>query len=127
MRLNASTSLAIVAGILSASASFAQGDPTKGEREYRACRSCHMLDAGKNGVGPSLHGLFGATAGQVEGFDYSEAMAGAGIVWTTETLDAFLEDPEEMVPGTSMGYRGLRRAETRANLIAFLEQATAAE
>ena len=119
--------VAALACMLTASTSFAEGDPTKGEREFRACRACHELDAGKNGVGPSLHGLFGAAAGQVDGFTYSDAMASSGIIWTAETLDAFLADPKEVVPGTTMGFRGVRRDDKRADLIAYLELATASE
>lgn len=106
---------------------LADGDPAKGEREFRACKACHQLDAGRNGAGPSLHGLFGATAGQVDGFRYSDAMINSGIVWTAETLDAFIANPKDTVPGTSMAYRGQRNEGKRADLIAYLAQATAAE
>ena len=105
----------------------AAGDAAKGEREFRACRSCHQLAEGLNGVGPSLSSLFGATAGEVEGFDYSDAMARSGIVWTEETLDAFLANPKDLVSGTTMGYRGQRNGDKRADLIAYLAQETAAE
>ncbi len=116
---------ALLGCLFAPSFTLAEGDPDAGEREYRACRSCHQLDAGKNGAGPSLHGLFGATAGQVEGFRYSDAMIASGVVWTAETLDAFLADPKDVVPGTSMGYRGLRNDTKRADLIAYLARETA--
>ncbi|MEL6641878.1 MAG: cytochrome c family protein [Pseudomonadota bacterium] len=119
---------AALLGCLNApSLTLAAGDADAGEREFRACRSCHQLDAGKNGAGPSLAGLFGATAGQVDGFRYSDEMVASGIVWTAETLDAFLADPKGLVPSTSMGYRGLRNDTKRADLIAYLARETAAE
>lgn len=118
---------ALLGCVFAPSGAFAEGDADAGAREYRACRSCHELDAGKNGVGPSLHGVFGATAGQVEGFRYSEAMVASGIVWTAETLDAFIANPKDVIDGTSMGYRGLRNPDKRADLIAYLARETQAE
>lgn len=118
--------VALSAALFTPQISVAEGDPDKGKREWRACRSCHQLAEGRNGAGPSLYGIIGATAGQVEGFRYSDAMVASGIVWDAETLDAFIADPESVVEGTSMGYRGLASADKRADLIAYIAQETAA-
>ncbi|MDA8586229.1 cytochrome c family protein [Rhodobacteraceae bacterium] len=101
------------------------GDPTAGMTVFRKCRACHSLEEGKNGAGPSLHGIFGATAGQVEGFKYSDAMTTSGIIWDTETTAAFVTKPKEYLPGTKMAFAGIRKDEDIANLIAYLTEETA--
>lgn len=113
--------------ICAASPVLAQGDPTQGKREFRSCRSCHQLAEGRNSAGPSLYGMFGATAGQVEGFRYSDAMTASGIIWDEETVDAFITNPEEYLEGTTMAFRGLANPQKRADLIAYLMQETATE
>ncbi|MEM8811377.1 MAG: cytochrome c family protein [Pseudomonadota bacterium] len=95
----------------------------KGERVARRCASCHSFeDGGANKVGPNLWNIVGAQAGAVDGFNYSTAMAtyGEENSWTFDELDGFLANPKEHVPGTSMGFAGLRKVEDRANLIAYL-------
>lgn len=100
----------------------ATGDPARGEAIYRKCQGCHSID--RNRVGPMHKGLFGRPAGTVPGFDYSEAMKTSGIVWDAATLDAFLSDPRGLVPGTKMTYAGVKNPRDRADLIAYLKQAT---
>lgn len=96
-----------------------------GEGLWRQCRSCHQVGEGaRNGTGPALNGVVGHAAGSVEGFRYSNAMrdAGAGgLVWTPETLDAYLADPRGYLPGNRMSYRGMRDAGDRAAIIAYLQ------
>jgi cytochrome c len=97
-----------------------------GETVYKKCKACHAVGEGaRNRVGPHLNGLFGRTAGGAEGFRYSSAMGdkgAAGLVWTPETLDAFLADPKGYVPKTKMSFRGLDDAEDRAAVAAYLSQ-----
>jgi cytochrome c len=100
----------------------ADGDPIKGEQIYHRCQGCHSID--RNRVGPMHKGLFGRTAGSVPGFAYSSAMKNAGIVWSEDTLDQFLQGPRKMVPGTKMTYGGVADPQDRADLIAYLKQAT---
>ncbi|MEZ5752748.1 MAG: c-type cytochrome [Paracoccaceae bacterium] len=96
-----------------------------GEGLWRQCRSCHQIGEGaRNGTGPALTGIVGHPAGAVDGFRYSGPMqeAGAnGLVWDAEHLDAFLADPRGYMPGTRMSFRGLRSAEDRAAMIAYLQ------
>ncbi|MBE0412195.1 c-type cytochrome [Yoonia sp.] len=103
--------------IVMASASAADG-----EALWRNCRSCHALEAGVNGVGPYLHGVVGRDVGAASGYNsYSGALTQVADVWTPENLNGFLENPSAYAPGTSMGYRGMRSVEDRANLIAYLD------
>jgi cytochrome c2 len=95
-----------------------------GEAAWRQCRSCHTVGEGaRNGTGPALNGVYGAAAAQVAGFRYSPALTGAasdGLVWTAENLDAFLENPGAFVRGNRMSFRGIRSADERAAMIAYL-------
>jgi len=96
-----------------------------GEKVFRKCSACHKVgEDAKNGTGPALTGIFGRTAGSVEGFRYSKPMldAGAGgLVWNAETLDAFLADPKAVVPKNKMAFSGLKKEDERAALTAYLQ------
>lgn len=96
-----------------------------GEGVWRQCRACHQIGTGaRNGTGPALNGIVGHVAGSIEGFRYSNPMrdAGAsGLVWTVETLDAYLADPRAFMPGNRMAFRGIANAQDRAALIAWLQ------
>lgn len=96
------------------------GDAGAGETIFVQCKTCHLLEEGKNGVGPSLYGVIGREAGSIDGFNYSDANAGSGITWTPEIMFEYLEAPREYLPGTRMAYPGLKDAQDRADLIAFL-------
>jgi cytochrome c len=115
--------LLVLAAQASQAGSRAPGDPARGEALYGRCQACHAL--AYNRTGPRHCGLFGRRAGSVPGFTYSAAMAKSKIVWDTGSLDRFLADPTGVVPGTSMGYAGIDDAQQRADLIAWLKQATA--
>jgi len=96
------------------------GDAAMGERSYKSrCIGCHSLDS--NRVGPKHRGVYGRKAGQVEDFRYSQALRGSDVVWSDETLDRWLADPEATIPGQRMNYR-LSDAEIRRNIIAFLKR-----
>lgn len=73
-----------------------------GEQAFVACLPCHAADSQNRPSGPNLHGLFGRRAATVEGYFYSEPLKASGIVWDAETLDAFIANPSERVPGTFM-------------------------
>ncbi|MHA6347242.1 c-type cytochrome [Roseivivax sp. CAU 1761] len=113
---------------LPAGAALAQeaGDPEKGERVFRKCMACHAVgEDAKNKVGPILNDVMGRQAGAMEGYEFSEAMVAKGeegLVWDEESMDAFLENPRDYVPGTKMSFAGLRKEEERADVIAFLMQ-----
>jgi len=100
---------------------FATADAAAGEALWRNCRSCHATEAGKNGTGPSLHGVVGRPVDSIADYAYSGALEAVFDVWTPEHLNTFLTDPKGAVPGTKMGFRGLPKIEDRANLIAYLQ------
>jgi cytochrome c len=110
--------------LLLTGAARADGDAARGEARFQDCAACHKLDAGANNVGPSLHGIFARKAGELADFRYSPAMKRSGIVWTTETLEQFIADPQGMVPGNRMPFAGLANASDRADLIAYLTKAS---
>lgn len=96
-------------------------DPAAGERVFKTqCGACHSPLAGKNLVGPSLHGIVGRHSGTVEGFRYSAANKAANLTWDQATLDKYLTSPKAMVPGTTMTYVGLKNDTQRGDLIAYL-------
>jgi cytochrome c len=85
------------------------------------CVACHAVEPGKNGIGPTLAGVFGRPAASVPGFAYSPALKGSGLTWDEATLDRWLADPRETVPGNRMVYPGLRDPAARAELIAYMK------
>ncbi len=114
----------LIVTVLSATASFA-ADAENGKKLFRQCEACHTVDAGgKNKIGPNLHGVLGRKAGQVEGYSYSKAMAGAGITWDETNLAEYLEKPATFLKGNKMAFAGLRKDSDRADVIAFIKDAS---
>jgi cytochrome c2 len=113
------TLLVIIAAAASHLA-FAQ-DVGAGQKAFQACAACHSTAAGVNGVGPSLAGIVGRKAGSLAGFNYSRAMKNSGITWDEASLDAYIANPQQEVPGNHMPYAGMTDAQQRAALVAFLK------
>ncbi|KPF79574.1 cytochrome c family protein [Novosphingobium sp. AAP93] len=101
-----------------------KGDAKHGEAVFTQCKTCHVIDAGVNRIGPSLHGIIGRKSGEVAGFSYSTANKESGITWTAEKLYQYLEKPARVVPGTKMAFAGLPKGQDRADVIAYLTEAT---
>jgi cytochrome c len=113
------------AALFAAAPAMAGGDAAKGEKVFKGslCFSCHKFEANKNGVGPSLHGVFGRTAAEAPGFAFSDALKGSGITWTKENLDKWVQGPANMVKGTKMILaKPVTSEEDRENLIAYIQQ-----
>lgn len=98
---------------------FASADAAAGERAFGKCRSCHKID-GSDGVGPHLNGVVDRDKGSVAGFNYSPAAQEMAGVWTAENLNDFITGPKAYMPGTKMAFAGIKNAQERANLIAYL-------
>lgn len=98
-------------------------DASAGEKVFIVCRACHQIGPNaKIAVGPVLNGVVGRKAGTYPGFDYSDANKNSGITWTPDELDKYLTSPQTVVPHTKMIFPGLKDAQQRKDLIAFLEQ-----
>jgi cytochrome c len=111
--------------ILLSAAAHADGDPEMGKRQFAPCTACHTVEAGGPAkIGPNLHGIIGRKSGSVEGFAYSEPMKALNIVWDEEKLDTWIKKPSAMVPGTKMAFIGVSNDAVRANIIAYLKEAT---
>jgi cytochrome c len=119
---------AIVALVTFASLSSAlaqQADTARGQQDFRACAPCHSLEPDRNMTGPSLAGLWGRKAGGLSSFDrYSDPLKSSGIIWDDRALDGWLTDPQRMVPDNEMPFEGIKDSRVRADLLAFLKDAT---
>ena len=97
------------------------GDAAKGEKVFAQCKACHVAEAGKNRVGPSLWAIVGRKSGSVEGFNYSKANKESGVTWSEDVLFTYLEAPQKFMPGTRMAFGGLKQPQDRADVIAYLK------
>ena len=88
---------------------------------FNQCTACHSTTPGKTIIGPSLAHVYGRKAGSLPGFQYSDAMKKSGMAWNNANLDAFLAAPMAKVPGTLMGFAGIKDAAQRKAVIAYLK------
>lgn len=101
----------------------AAGDPARGQMLYQSkCTTCHSIDY--NGVGPAHKGLFGRKAGSLADYNYSPALQSSNVIWSEQTLEKWLTNPEKFIPGQKMGFT-VPAAKDRADLIAYLKRETA--
>lgn len=112
--------------LLIATAAVAEtGDATRGQRIFSACAACHSLQPNKNMTGPSLSGIWNRKAGVSSSFSrYSPALKSADVVWDDQTLDAWITNPQLVIPGNEMTFPGIREPQQRIDLLAFLKEAT---
>ncbi len=120
--------LAMLALLHAVPAAAQDGSVEDGAEVFKKCRACHDVgpDA-KNKVGPLLNDILGRHAGSIEGFNYSDANKAAGtqgLVWTDEVLFKYLENPLSFMPGTKMAFAGLKDAQDRKDVIAYLKSFT---
>lgn len=114
----------ILVAALIACASFSPpvlaADATRGGDLYESrCFGCHSLDA--NRIGPMHRGVFGRKAGAVAEFAYSPAVKNSPVVWDEQTLDRWLTNSQQVIPGTRMNFR-VALPEDRADIIAYLKK-----
>lgn len=101
---------------------FGAADLANGEKVFKKCGTCHKLEDGANGTGPYLWGVVNRGVDTVAGYSYSGALTVVDA-WTPENLFHFLESPKKFAPGTKMGFAGIRDAQDRADLIAYINEA----
>ncbi|MDA9436238.1 c-type cytochrome [Bradyrhizobium sp. CCBAU 51627] len=117
--------VALVAFFVSSPAGAQQDRVARGKRDFRVCAACHSLEPDRNMTGPSLANVWGRNAGGLPSFDrYSDALKASGIIWDDRSLDAWLTDPARMVPDNEMPFEGIKDSRARADLLAFLKEAT---
>ncbi len=108
---------------IAATSAHAQGNPESGKKAFIKCVICHSKEPNVHKTGPSVANIWGNKAGTVEGFSrYSDAIKNSQIVWSDETLDAWLRDPRSFIPGTLMDMRGIKNAIERQDIVAYLKQ-----
>jgi cytochrome c len=105
--------------LLAAPNARAAASAAHGEELYQSCQDCHSLDS--NDVGPKHRGVFGRKAGSVPDYSYSPALKNSGITWNDDTLNAWLTDPQKLVPGAKMFFH-LDAAQDRADVIEYLKE-----
>lgn len=124
MKASAITTGIILSAALSLPGCKSKGgiDLAAGQRTFaQRCASCHQIGPyARAGFAPQLNGIVGRKAGSTADFRYSTAMKGSGLVWTEQNLRAFIRDPQEVVPGTSMRFWGLSDEQQVASLVAWL-------
>src|SRR5262245_49794291 len=111
--------------VSTSAAQTTEGDAALGSRVFRACAACHSLEADRNMTGPSLAGVWNRKAGGLGSFSrYSDAMKLSGITWDEQSLDGYLKNPAEFMPGNHMTFPGIPDEKARASVIAFLKSGT---
>ncbi len=96
-----------------------------GKQVYSRCMGCHSMD--RNRTGPKHCGILGRKAGSVANYDYSEALASSEIIWTRKTLSEFIKSPFEAIPGTTMGFSGIKDEVDRTALVEYIIAANASK
>jgi len=98
-------------------------DPAAGQNSFTLCAICHAVGEGaQNKLGPILNGLDGRRSGSVAGYEYSDALKNANIVWTENTVKEFIKSPAAKVPGTKMTFSFTKGDKDAADLWAYIKQ-----
>lgn len=116
--------MALTAGAVAfmATAAQANGNATAGKQVFARCAICHSDTKGApNKIGPNLWGIVGRKAGAEPSFNYSAAMKTAGFTWTEEKLEAYVQHPQQVVPGNRMPFAGLSSPKQAEDVVAYLD------
>ena len=118
------TTLAVCAGLVRLTVGMPAAPADDGKLAFNnSCRTCHSLKAGDNRLGPSLHGIIGAKAGQSAGYAYSQSLRQSGVTWNEATLERWIENPDAVIPNNNMKpYNGLADAAVRKKIVEFLKK-----
>lgn len=97
------------------------GDVATGKQQFEQdCAKCHRLKAGANEKGPQLLRVYGATAGGLADYQYSDALKNSHLIWTADKLDSYIANPKQAVPDTKMKADPITDSKERQNIIAYL-------
>ena len=104
----------------------------EGEKVFKKCKACHRIgDNAKHGTGPHLNNIYGRIAGNLSDFKkYSKSIKTAGedgLIWNSDTLSSYIENPKKYLKGTKMNFKGLRKSDDRSALLEYLRAASALE
>jgi len=101
------------------------GDVARGERVFKVCATCHTIaEGGRHKLGPNLFGVFGRAGGAAPGYQFSDAMLDAAVVWDAATLDRYIATPIDVIPKDKLLFGGVKDPSERRDLIAYLKSAT---
>ena len=109
---------------------YAAADLENGKGQLSLCRSCHTVaGGGANMTGPNLYGVFGRAVASKSDFSYSAGLKAAashigGGTWDAASIDTWITNPKAVVPNTKMSFPGLKDANDRRDLIAYLKVVT---
>ena len=105
------------------SALLALGDVAHGEKVFKKCSACHVIEkGGANKIGPALYGVLGRKVAAIDDYKYSQALNEYDKEWTFEEMNGYLRKPQAWIKGTKMSFAGLRKEKDRASAILFLNQ-----
>jgi cytochrome c len=100
----------------------AAGDAKRGAQLFNQCRACHSTQEGEHMTGPSLAHAWNRKAAATEDFQrYSDALKRSGLTWNDATLEKWLANPAQLVPGTAMAFLGIQERQAREDVIAYLK------
>ena len=100
---------------------LAEANASRGSKIFLQCKACHVAEPGASPtVGPNLWGIVGRSVASQPDFDYTDGLRAIGGEWDFETLSRYLFHPAAMAPNTRMVFPGVKPAQERADLIAYL-------
>ena len=101
---------------------LAEADVAHGKSLSKKCTACHTFAPdGANRIGPNLWSIVGRSVATVAEFKYSKGMKELGGTWSNEKLATFLKKPKALVSGTKMNFVGFKKAQDRADIVAWLQ------
>ena len=97
-----------------------------GQKVFKKCKACHKIGAkAKHGTGPHLNNIYGRIAGSLNDYKkYSKNIINAGnkgLIWDSETLSSFIENPKKYLAGTKMNFKGIKKSTDRNALLEYIK------